>query len=51
MRGPVPSPDDIVGGQVIETPDEEDEDDNWDTGILPLNDKDENNEKISSMLS
>ncbi len=50
MRGPVPSPDDIVGGQVIETPDEEDEDDNGDTGIL-LNDKDENNEKISSMLS
>lgn len=48
----LPSPDNIVGGQVIETPGAEDEgDDNEEPGISPMNNKDENNEKITSTLS
>lgn len=48
----LPSPGNSVGGQMIETPGTEDEDgDNEEPGISPMNDKDENNEKITSTLS
>ena len=46
----LPSPDNIIGGQVIEAPENEEGNDE-EPGISPMNDKDENNENITSTLS
>ncbi len=46
----LPAPDNIIGGQVIEAPENEEGNDE-EPGISPMNDKDENNENITSTLS
>lgn len=46
----LPSPDNIIGSQVIEAPENEGDNDE-EPGISPMNNKDENNENITSTLS